>query len=176
MENNYLNIGYILKTRGLKGVLKVKSATHFSALRYKKGNKLYLFNQETNARIEVIVNSYSNEGEFDYVSFLDYLDINLVEKFIGWIIQVNRSEIPPLDDGNYFYCDLEGLKCYDENSKKEFGVVKKVEDFTSQISLRVQLLNTNKTILIPFVKAFCKNVDLENKTITFTLIDGMLDL
>lgn len=174
MENKFLTVGYIVKTRGLKGVLKVKSSSSFSELRYQKGNTLYLYNPKDNTRIKVEVLSYSNEGEFDYVCFKNYEDINLVEKFISWQVQVNRDEIPPLEEGEYYYCDLEGLNCLDISTNKVFGVVLKIEDFTAQPSFRIALDN-HKTILIPFVDAFVKSIDLDNKTIVFKLIDGMLD-
>ncbi len=171
---NYLNIGIIIKTRGLKGVVKVKSTTYFANIRYKKGNKLYLVNEKTNEIIEVTVNTYSNEGEFDFVSFKEFETINDVEKFIGWYIQVKKEEIPNLPKDTYYFNDLISLDAYDENNNK-FGTIIKVEDFTSQISLRIKLLNTEKTILIPFVKFYIKKVDLENKKIIIHLIEGLIE-
>lgn len=174
MENKYLTVGYIIKTRGLKGVIKVKSTSYFAKARYKKGNKLYLYNEKDNTRIEVTASTYSNEGEFDYVSFEEYKDINLVEKFISYQIQVNRDEIKPLPKNTYYHSDLINLNCYDEDNNL-FGVIIKVEEFTAQPSFRIQLTNSTKTILIPFVDFYVKKIDLENQKIIFHLIPGLLD-
>lgn len=170
---NFLNIGIIIKTRGLKGVVKVKSTTYFANVRYKKGNKMYLVNEKTNEMIEVTVNYYSHEGEFDFVGFNEISTIDEAEKYRGWYIQVNKDEIPSLPKNTYYFSDLVGLSTIDEDNNV-FGEVIKVEDFTSQISLRVQLTNSTKTILIPFVKFYIKKVDLENKKIIIHVIEGLL--
>lgn len=175
INNQFLTVGYIIKTRGLKGVVKVKSTSDFAALRYKKGNKLLLSSPNDESSIEVEVLNYYDEGGFDYVSFKNLEDINLVEKFVNWAIKVDRNNIPKLKEGTYFYCDLLGLTCVKYDDFTTFGTIIKVEDFTSQVSFRIQLNNSKKTLLIPFVKAFVKKVDLENKQIIFHLIDGMLD-
>ena len=74
MENKFLTVGYITSTRGLKGVLRVKSTSYFAKERYKKGNLVYLFNEKDNTRISVIANTYSTDNKFDYVSFKDLED------------------------------------------------------------------------------------------------------
>ena len=40
MYMEYLSLGLILKTRGLKGEVKVKSSTDFASSRYKRKNKV----------------------------------------------------------------------------------------------------------------------------------------
>ena len=65
MENKFLTVGYITSTRGLKGVLRVKSTSYFAKERYKKGNLVYLFNEKDNTRISVIANTYSTDIFFD---------------------------------------------------------------------------------------------------------------
>ena len=108
---NYLNLGIIIKTRGLKGVIKVKSTTYFASKRYKKGNKLFLVNEKENLKKEVTVNSFSNEGEFDYVSFNEITTLEEAEKYKGWFIQVDKNDLPPLKKGTYYFDDLVGLEC-----------------------------------------------------------------
>ena len=41
-----LNLGTILKTKGLDGTVKVYSTTDFADIRYKIGNKLFLHNEK----------------------------------------------------------------------------------------------------------------------------------
>ena len=173
MENKYLTLGYITSTRGLKGVLRVKSTTYFAKERYKKGNVLYLHNEKENIRIKVIADTYTTDNKFDYVSFKDLNDINLVEKYIGYSIEVNRDEIPPLKKGNYYHSDLIGLNCIDEEGNM-IGEIIKIEDFTAQTTFRIKLVNKDKTILVPFVSFYVKNIDLENKTVTIHVIPGLI--
>ena len=123
--------------------------------------------------VSEILKSYSNEGEFDFVTFNEISSIEEAEKYIGWYLQIKKDELPPLPKNTYYFNDLLNLSCVDEEGNI-FGTVKKVEDFTSQISLRIELKN-KKTILIPFVNFYIKKVDLENKIITIHLIPGIIE-
>lgn len=168
----YLSLGLILKTRGLKGEVKVKSSTSFASLRYKKKNKVYLINEKTEDILEVHVNSYSFHQGFDYVSFIELNDINLVLPYIGYQIVVKKEEQPKLKKDTYFYGDLVGCKVIDQNNN-EIGDVIKVEEYSANQTLRIKLAN-GKDLLLPFMKAFIKNVDIENKIIHCELIEGMI--
>lgn len=172
-EKKYLLVGYIVRPRGLKGVVKVKSTSYFASQRYKKGNTLYLYNEQEDIRIKVTANTHVQEQGFDFVSFKEYNDINQIEKYVGYQIQVAEDEVPTLPKNTYYFYQLEGLRCFDEEGN-EFGYIKKVEDFTSQTSFRI-LLKNNKTILIPFVEFYVKKIDLENKKIIIHLIPGLID-
>lgn len=174
MKTQYLTVGYITSTRGLKGVVRVKSTSYFASSRYRKGNPLFLFNEKENIRVPVIADTYSANGEFDYVSFETLNDINLVEKYIGWAIQVDRETLPPLPENTYYYSDLEGLECLDEEGTS-FGEIVRVEDFTAQPSFRVRLHNSDRTVLIPYVEFFVRRISLETKTVTIHVIPGLLE-
>ena len=54
---DYLKLGTIIKTRGLKGQVKVYSTTEFAYDRYKKGSIMFLENPETRDLKEVKVQS-----------------------------------------------------------------------------------------------------------------------
>ena len=172
-EKKYLLVGYIVRPRGLKGVVKVKSTSYFASQRYKKGNTLYLYNEQEDIRIKVTANTHVQEQGFDFVYFKEYNDINQIEKYVGYQIQVAEDEVPTLPKNTYYFYQLEGLRCFDEEGN-EFGYIKKVEDFTSQTSFRI-LLKNNKTILIPFVEFYVKKIDIENKKIIIHLIPGLID-
>ena len=66
---DYLKLGTIIKTRGLKGQVKVYSTTEFAYDRYKKGSIMFLENPETRDLKEVKVQSYTSDGQFDYLTF-----------------------------------------------------------------------------------------------------------
>ncbi len=167
---NYLTLGKILKTRGLDGTMKVFSSTEFASIRYKKGNTLSLFNEKSNERIEVTVKNYSYSKGFDYVLFEEIDKIELAEKYIGFLIQIDREKIPPLEDGYYFHSDLIGLTVFEGEEK--IGIVKDVEEFSSVKSLRIKM-NNGKSLLLPFIEVFIKKIDLKEKRIDVKLIAGM---
>jgi 16S rRNA processing protein RimM len=171
---SYLKLGTIIKTKGLKGEVKVFSSTDFAEERYQKGNIVYLVNEKKGEEIPVHVHSYYFNQGFDYVSFEEMQDINLVEKYLKYDIMVKKEELPPLDKDTYFFSDLKLCLVYDQDGQ-EIGIVNDVENFTSRATLRISLKG-GKELLLPFIKdVFITKVDIENKRIDVKLIEGMVD-
>ena len=168
-----LNLGTILKQKGLDGTVKVYSTTDFADIRYKPGNKVYLHNERTNETKEVTVKDYYPQGQFDYVTFNELNSFESVDPYIQWKVCIDKDN-SPLEDGLYYFCDLEGCKVID-TKLGDIGVVKTVEEYTGRRSFRIKLNKNNKEILVPYVDAFIKEINIEAKTINVTLIDGMVE-
>ena len=166
----YLTVGKIIDSFGLDGCLKIISTSDFSSIRYKKGNKLYLFNEQDNSRVELTVSSYRNNGNLDFVKFDEISTKEDALDKKGLLIQAIKN-IDDLKDGYFYYCDLENCKVY--SNDQYLGTVIKVEEFPAQITLRIKKEN-GTTFFVPFIKQFIQKVDIENKTININLIEGML--
>jgi len=70
------------------------------------------------------------------------------EALRGSLVEVDRSSLPPLDDGEYYHADLIGLPAVDGQGNP-IGSVVAVENYGAGDLLEVQLEN-GKTSLIPF--------------------------
>lgn len=167
----YLKLGTIIKTRGLKGQVKVYSTTEFAVNRYKKGNFVILKNQENDDIKEFEIESFSTDGQFDYLTFKGYNTIESITPFIKYDILIIKEE-NPLPNNMYYHQDL--INCEVFNNNICIGKVIEIEEFTSKKSLRI-LLKNNKTLLLPFIDVFIKKVDIKNKKIDVTLIKGMIE-
>ncbi len=165
---SYIKLGTILKTRGLKGNVKVYSTSDFASLRYKKGAKVLLKNDEKIIEVEVL--NYTSDGKFDYLTFKDYDTIEKITPFLNFDIVLNKEE-SILPKGYYFHDDLIRCKIFENNI--EIAKVIDVEEYSSYKSLRIVFLKNNKTFLLPFIKQFIKKVDIENYRIDVELIKGM---
>ncbi len=169
---SYLKLGTILKTRGLKGQVKVFSTSDFSQIRYKKGKKVYILNPlDEKETKEVEVLDYSSDGQFDYVTFKGYENIDAVTPFLKKDIAIIKEE-HPLENGYYYHDDLERCAVYSNNEL--IGYVKNIEDFNGRKSLRITL-NNEKEFLLPFIDVFVKSINIEEKRIDVELIKGMLE-
>lgn len=168
----YLKVGTILKTQGLKGEVRVYSTTSFKDIRYKKGNTLYILLKNGEYQ-EVKVNSFYTKGEnLDVISFKNYDSIELIEPFIGLELCALKDENILFDD-EYFYDDLKGCTVFDEENN-ELGIVSSVEEFPSQETLKVTGKN-KKFFFVPFNDFFVKDVDTKNKKIVIHLIEGLVE-
>ena len=168
---SYLKIGKIIDSHGLNGTFKVFSTTDSPKKRYAKGNKVYLYNETTDERLEMIVESFRMSGQLAYVKLVGIDNPETAKEFKSFEIHTIKDR-NDLEVGYYFYEDLVGCSIIDQ-SKKELGIVSKVEEFPAQITLRVKRQNA-KDFFVPFVKQFIKKVDIEAKKIYIEVIGGML--
>ncbi len=158
---NLLQVGKVVNTFGIKGELKILSDSDFIEDRFKVGNKLIINDNE-----EVTITSFRMHKGNVLIRFNDLNDINEVEKYKNKDLFVNRDSLKPLDDGYYLF-QLEDLAVYEDN--KEIGKVIEVLK-PAQTVLRIKL--ADREIMIPFVDAFIESVDLDNKRINVTMIEG----
>ncbi len=168
---NYITLGKIVSLFGIKGEVKVYSSSDFSATRYKKNNKVYLFNEQNDIREEVSIATFRKSKNLDIISFKEFSTATDVEKFINCLVQI-KEECATLPKGFYRYCDLELCDVYDENNTL-LGHVKTVEEYASYKTLRIER-KAQKDFFVPFVKAFIKSVDLENHKIIIHVLEGLL--
>lgn len=165
---NYLKLGTILKTRGLKGDVKVYSTSDFAPIRYKKGSHVFLKKDETVLEVEVL--HYSSDGKFDYLTFKNYETIEAITPYLSYDIVIIKEE-SSLPKGFYYHDDL--MNCTLFENDIEIATVKSVEEYASYKSLRIVFKKNNKEFLLPFIAKFIKKVDIENKRIDVELIKGM---
>ena len=177
MENEYLQLGKIINTCGLKGEVKVYSTTFFAKQRYKKNNEVLIeFFDENGEKFlkKFTISSYRNFKGFDYVLFKEIDTIEKAKPLVGKFILIKKIDAK-LPKGYYYFDDLKNCKIIDFETKQELAVVSDVKEFTASITLQVKKENDNKNYYIPFIDHFIKKVDIENKIIEILNIKGLLD-
>ena len=167
----YLLLGYIIDSFALDGTIKVLSKTDFAKLRYQKGNTIFFYSSKTNERIPMTVSKYRSNGQFDFVKVEEINNPEDALNYKGYEIQVEK-DYKNMEKDTYYYVDLVGCKVVDENDQ-DLGIVSQVEEFPAQLTLRVKR-EGKEDFLVPFVKAFIKKVDIENKKIVINVIGGLL--
>ena len=75
-------------------------------------------------------------------------DRSAAEALRGELVEVDRADLAPLEEGEYYHADLVGLPCIDEEGK-QIGKVVAVENFGAGDLLEVERPN-GKRSLIPF--------------------------
>jgi 16S rRNA processing protein RimM len=75
-------------------------------------------------------------------------DRSAAEALRGSLIEVDRSALPPLEEGEYYHADLIGLSAVDREGQA-FGTVVAVENYGAGDLLEVEL-ESGKRSLIPF--------------------------
>lgn len=167
---DFLTVGTIVRTIGLKGEVKVYPSTHFRDSRFSKGSHVFILDENQNIIEDLHIVKHAKNGDCDNLIFEGFDSIEKVEKFVHKDLFV-KKDVSFLKNGEYFYSDLEGMDVYFDNGSL-IGKVIKVEEFTSYATLRIK--HSPKDVLVPFVKAFIESVSLEEKKIIVKYIEGLL--
>lgn len=161
----YYLVGRIINTHGIKGELKVINESNFE--RFFKGSELYL--KKDDKYIKITITSVRIHQGYYLITINNLLNINDVLAYVGLDIYTDKHE--ELEEGRFYFDDLIGSLVYGEDNKK-IGIVKDIMDNPNQSLLEID--TGTKITLIPFVEAFIKDVDIDNKKIIINVIEGLL--
>lgn len=75
-------------------------------------------------------------------------DRSAAEALRGSLVEVDRSALPPLEEGEYYHADLIGLPCVDRDGQA-VGTVLAIENYGAGDLLEIEL-EDGKRSLIPF--------------------------
>ena len=165
----YIKIGAIANTHGLKGTVKVKSFTDFKEERYKKGNTLYIFFK--NEYIPVTITNAKTVKNLEYIDFEEFTNINEVEKFKGSELYIDKEEVHEIKEKDaFYYTDLIGCEVVTDTP---IGIVEDVREYPQGEYLVINM-GEKKNVLIPFLKRFVKEVDLEKNVVYLSEWEGLL--
>lgn len=153
--NNYVCIGKIVNTHGIKGELRILSDFEYKDKVFKKGISLFV----GPLKKEYFINSYRHHKIFDMVTFVDYNNINDVLDLKGLLVYVNRS-ILEITEEDYLLTDLIGMEVYDKD--KLLGVVK---DYYLDNGNTLLEITGPKVFYIPLKSNYIEKVDTKNKKI-----------
>jgi 16S rRNA processing protein RimM len=135
---------------GVKGELRLKLFSD-SVESLARQKKLYVGGAER--RLLGIRDS----GKTAVARFEGIADRSGAEALRGSLVEVERSALPPLEDGEYYHADLIGLNAVDGQGNAA-GTVVAVENFGAGDLLEIELAD-GKRSLIPFKPGIADLVD-----------------
>lgn len=164
-----LLIGTIVNTHGLKGELKIKVKTHFMEERFKKGNTVYLKLEKELKPLQII--HCRQQKEMLLVTFHEYEDINQVEAWKGFDLLIDADTLKELENDEIYYHELYDCEVYNQDGTYYGKVIEVIETGANAV-LRIQ--HDDTMFLLPYVKAFVKDVSKKDKKIMIEMIEGIL--
>jgi len=167
---NLIAIGYIVGTFGTSGYVKIKPLTSWPERFY--STKRVFFEKEEDI-YPLIIEKVELQNDRVVIKFKGIDEIKEALKLIGGYIKIPKSELKPLENNEYYIFQLKGLQVIDLENKT-IGQVKTVLQNPAN-DLLVVVTQENEEILIPFLKIFIKEVNLESGIIKVQLLPGMLE-
>jgi 16S rRNA processing protein RimM len=169
---NYLDVGEIVNTHGIKGEVRIKSLTDHPEERYAAGSELViaLGNDEYEP---VTVKSHRVHKSFDLLTFEGYTNINDVEQFKTKMLQVDEALLPELEAGEYYTSQIIGAEVYDE-AENLIGELKEIM-FLPANDVWVIARPNKSDLLLPHIDSVILDVALADKKITVRVLEGLDD-
>ena len=165
----YLEIGQIVNTFGIKGMVKVKPFTD-DIRRFDRLEKVYIKKQNENKEYQIEEVKYHKEMVLIKFKGIDNIDAaNLLKN--SYLI-VDREKEEPLEEGRYYIVDMLGIDVYTE----EGNLLGKLDDIynTGSNDIYVVKDELGKQVLLPALKEVIKQVDIENRKMVVHLIPGLI--
>lgn len=148
-------LGRIASAHGVKGLVKI--------LPY--GENPALLEQVSDFKITL----KNPMGKYYLAEIEGVSNRDEAEALKGVELFIARDGLPDPDDGEFYYEDLTGLKCVEENGA-ELGHIKAVLNFGAGELLEVRLKN-GQDVLIPFTDEYVPDVDIEHNCVTILDIE-----
>ena len=165
----YLEIGQIVNTFGIKGMVKIKPFTD-DINRFDKLKKVYIKNKDGKKEYQIQEVKYHKNMVLMKLEGID--TVEQADLLRQSYLLVNRDDEEPLEEGVYYIVDLIGLEVYTD----EDVLLGNVDDIfnTGSNDIYVVKDGKGKQILLPGIPDVIKDVDLEEGKITVHLIPGLV--
>lgn len=163
-------IGYITKTKGLKGELQI----FFEFEEYDELDLDVLFLELNGKMVPFFVAShklYENKTGLFYLDDVDHVD--KAQPLVKKKVYLPLSKKPERDEDEFYYTDLKGFIAVDE-TLGELGEIIEVNEYPQQFVATVHYKNTD--VLFPLNEDFIVEIDDEEGILTLDLPEGLLDI
>lgn len=165
----YLKVGQIINTHGIKGELKIYPLTD-NIDRFDRLD--YIFIKEKDMYNKVKVESVKYIKNFPIVKLENINDMNEALKYKNRYLYINRENAVPLEENTYFIADLIGMDVV----TTEGQILGKIVSVFSVSSNDVYEISNSegKKILIPAIRDVVCDVDIKEKRMTIKLLEGLI--
>ncbi|MGB4984336.1 MAG: ribosome maturation factor RimM [Erysipelotrichaceae bacterium] len=160
-----IKIGVVTNSFGIRGEILVKSFTDFDEERFAKGNTIIIDG------VDYIVQYFKYHKNLLIVKLVNFDNINDILFLKGKDILVDKKSLHELPDGQYYHWQLVGLKVIDQDNNY-LGVLKEMDNSGYQDLMKVETIN--KDVLIPFIKPFLLEVNLDGNFVKVQVIEGLI--
>lgn len=167
--NDFLEIGQIVNSYGIKGFFKVVPFTD-DITRFDDLETIYI---EKNKKLEKkIIEEVKYHKNLVLLKIKGIDDINDTEQYKNCILKIERKDAVELPEDTYFITDLIGIEVYDEDEKLLGNLIDIFPTGSNDVYVVKDELG--KQILLPAIGEVIKKVDVANKKMIAKLIPGLV--
>lgn len=158
MDKETIRIGFVQRSHGIQGALKVQPLTDDST-RFKRLKRVFVEQKNTLQSYDVVSAEIRQDVIYLKLAGLDTRDA--AERLHGAYICVPRAEAVSLPKDAYFICDLIGCRVTD-TAGRDWGIL---QDVLQTGAADVYVVRGEGEMLLPALKKALKDVDVTRKHI-----------
>lgn len=166
---NYLRVGVISSTHGVRGEVKVYPTTD-DVNRFNDLKEVLLDTGKELIPLEIEGIKYFKQMVI--LKFKGIDNINDIEKYRGRDLLVTRENAVKLENDEYFIFDLIDSEVFTDTGDK-LGILTEILS-TGANDVYVVKTQDNKEVLLPSIKECILDIDVDHKKITIHLMDGLI--
>lgn len=165
---DFITIGEVVKTRGLRGCMKVLSYVDTADISDELDFVYVQDNSEQRKHFNL--SKIDISGKFLFIELATIDDVDLAKTFVGYKIVIPRSMLKELPDGEYYWRDIIGLNVYNEEEK----LLGRIESVFPTGSNDVYVCKgKEREILLPAIADVIKFIDIDKKVMKVKLMEGL---
>lgn len=164
-------VGKIRRPHGLRGEVVVEILSDVGS-RFKPGAEVEIVRGSMPRRRARIAATRRGKGEA-IVRFEGFESRDEATELRGAVLEVSRAEVPAAPAGSYYFFELVGCVCEDARSG-ELGTVERILEDGGGLVLEIK--KGTETLLVPFVKAYLKEMDPIGRRIEVDLPEGLIEI
>ncbi|MCM3291745.1 ribosome maturation factor RimM [Paenibacillus sp. MER 180] len=172
MAQRMFNVGKLVNTHGIRGEVKIIPTTDFPEERFAQKSELVLQQPNSNNSVSVTVERSRLHKNMYIIKFVQFDNINEVEKYKGWMLKVSEEQLDELDEDEYYYHEIIGCKVVTDEGE-ELGII---DEILSPGANDVWVVKPakGKSILIPVIDEVVLTVDVQEKVVTVHIMEGLI--
>ena len=166
----FVTVGWIRKPHGVHGEVSVTILSDVGN-RFEVGAELRMVRSGDLARtLSVVAKRSVKNGAI--LRFAGFETREQAESLRGSVLEVPRERVPAAPVGSYYYFELIGCDCFDFSAGSLGQVVDVLDDGGG---LLLEIEQDESKLLVPFVSAYLREVDVERRRIELQLPDGLIE-
>ena len=166
---DYLELGQIVNTFGIKGMVKIKPFTD-DVEQFEQLQTIYI--KKKNSKKEYEIEEVKYHKNMILLKLKGIENPEQAETLRESYVLISREKAKKLEEGTYYIVDMIGLEVITEEGEK-LGILEDIFN-TGSNDIYVVKNDLGKQILLPAIEEVIKKIDIENRKITVHLIKGLI--
>jgi 16S rRNA processing protein RimM len=170
----WVPLAEVARPHGVRGEVRVRPFNRDSDLLLELDEILVRFPEGDEQEVSVDSARRANDAILMKLHSVD--DRDRADELRGAALCVRRRDFPPLEEGEFYACDIEGARVVvqeGEGEPRPLGRVAELRTYPSVDVLVVEAADGGKPWEVPVVDAFIQSVDARAGLVTLSTVEGL---